>query len=281
MKKILVPTDRSDNARSAFIYAQELALFMDASLKVVNVPPVDVNTSYPHLPNDLDAVTESHKKLLADFVAGSMDKDIAGVMTETQVEQEVIIGFATEEIIRLSYTDEADIIVMGTRGKGGMFNNLLGSVSSIIAREAACPVMLIPEGCTFKDPRNMMYASDFKTATTQILEKIAEMAALFTAKVHLVHVQSESSKSDEFSFEEQVMDQIMEERAPKVEIEYVTIVDTDVWHGLQVYSQDQGMDLLVLVTPKRKFWDRITHKSITKQMITSLKVPLLVLHSKK
>ena len=52
-----------------------------------------------------------------------------------------------------------------------------------------------------------------------------------------------------------------------------------VWEGLNRYAGDHEVDLFVMVTMHRKFWENIVHRSMTRQMAIHSKIPILVLYS--
>ena len=58
------------------------------------------------------------------------------------IETEVRMGHVGEALIALS--DEADLLVVGSRGYGGFRGLLLGSVSTYIVHHAKCPVTIVP-----------------------------------------------------------------------------------------------------------------------------------------
>ena len=45
---------------------------------------------------------------------------------------------------------DSDLIIMGSRGAGGVSRALLGSVATAVARGAACPVLVVSEGAEGK-----------------------------------------------------------------------------------------------------------------------------------
>lgn len=62
-----------------------------------------------------------------------------------QTEVEVVVGDASEEIIRLSNIYNADLIAIGSRGLKGINRILQGSVSSQVVSEAACSVLVVKQ----------------------------------------------------------------------------------------------------------------------------------------
>ncbi len=56
----------------------------------------------------------------------------------------VMIGRPAEEIVRHALDYDADLIVIGTHGHGGIKRLLLGSVADRVVRQAMCPVLIVP-----------------------------------------------------------------------------------------------------------------------------------------
>jgi nucleotide-binding universal stress UspA family protein len=60
----------------------------------------------------------------------------------------VVSGFAADRLADLADEEEADVIVVGSRGRGLLKAAFLGSVSSSLMGVARCPVMVVPPGAT-------------------------------------------------------------------------------------------------------------------------------------
>jgi nucleotide-binding universal stress UspA family protein len=56
-----------------------------------------------------------------------------------------------EEVLGEARENDADLLVMGTRGRGALGRVLMGSVASAVAREAPCPVLLVPMGTSSRE----------------------------------------------------------------------------------------------------------------------------------
>ena len=58
---------------------------------------------------------------------------------------DVVVGPAAFEIVRRAEERGADLLVVGSHGRGAIRRFLLGSVAERVLREAGCPVMIVPD----------------------------------------------------------------------------------------------------------------------------------------
>jgi len=136
MKTILVANDGSESAKRAFQFAIELAGAFGAGVTVVSVarpsePPTSVETSAL-----LEAAAELFEK---DFAVFREVAKAAGVPLETTV----VVGHPADQIVHQAAERQADMIVMGHRGKSRFQRWLLGSVSKRVLSYAPCTVTVV------------------------------------------------------------------------------------------------------------------------------------------
>ena len=166
---------------------------------------------------------------------------------------------------------------MGTTGDNSILEKVFGSISSDVSKHAHCPVLLVPKGAEFKAYRNIAYASNFEKIDSQIMEKIVDFAGRFSAGIHLVDVH-ENEQKGRYKVTEQLLEQQLNERLPKLEFKMAEVESTSVWEGLNHYVDDNEVDLLVMVTKHRKFVENMFHKSVTREVAVHSKLPILILH---
>jgi nucleotide-binding universal stress UspA family protein len=136
-KKILIPTDGSDNTKEAIMKGLEMAKMMGAEVTALYV--VD-QTSFINFPMDSTIVSvysmlEKEGMDAVEFVKAEGTK--LGVKVTTQVEE----GSPARKIIDASKL--YDLVVMGTLGRTGISKILLGSVAERVVRFAECPVLVV------------------------------------------------------------------------------------------------------------------------------------------
>ncbi|WP_227255064.1 universal stress protein [Frigoriglobus tundricola] len=142
IRRILVPTDFSDYARPAVRYAAELAEKFSAELVLLHVVPdavlalPDAVMPTPTPAVDLSELTEAGKEGLAHLIA-------AEKLEKRHPRAEVRIGSPADEIIAAARDLHADLVCIGTHGRGGLARVLLGSVAEHVVRQAPCPVLTV------------------------------------------------------------------------------------------------------------------------------------------
>lgn len=145
MKLILTATDGSVGADRALKLATDLAVTSNAILHVVNVieqfgPASETLDCYS---GALRApVVDELEAMSADILLRAKERALAqGVK---RVETETRTGPAAATILEVAKDEDADMIVVGKRGRGRIAGLVLGSVSQKIACEAFCPVVIAP-----------------------------------------------------------------------------------------------------------------------------------------
>lgn len=279
MENILVPTDFSKTAKGAYDYALRLADYFDSKINVVHVYHPSYTAEYPLGANTNLLTIEPKKELMKQFVVQG-DKDAESkdsVNTMVDVSDEIISGFAAEEVVRMSKTEDVDLIVMGSTGDNTILEKVFGSISTEVTKNAHCPVLLVPKGAEFKAYRNIVYASDFEKIDNRIMDKIVDFAGRFSAGIHLVDVDDDEPKG-RYEVSEQAFEEQLNERLPKLEFKMAEVESHSIWEGLNRYADDHEVDLLVMVTRKRSFIENLLHKSVTRQVAIHSKLPVLILH---
>jgi len=133
--RILVPTDGSATAAVAMEQALGLATSYDADIHVLHV--IDSWHYDTSIESAIDPLRQRGNEYVEQL---TKEAATAGVPTTTAIE----VGRPAHRI--LSYADEhdVDLIVMGTRGQGGLPKRLLGSVTSYVVTHAGVPVHVVP-----------------------------------------------------------------------------------------------------------------------------------------
>ena len=139
MSGITVGVDASENSERALEWAMREGALRKARVTVVGVNKVATNewTGDP-LTSPADAPeVQKIRQAIEEKVAKIGGK----VGTPVDVQVQVVSGVASRVLIDAS--NDADLLVVGSRGGGGFNRLLVGSVSSQLVHHAACPVVIV------------------------------------------------------------------------------------------------------------------------------------------
>ena len=140
--RILLATDGSEEAELAALRAVELADATDSELHVVHVGVVpSFLRSYPGTLGYYDKLYEQIEEVSSELLRKQTwrVKAVGGTVAGAHLR----MGEVALEIVALAEELQADLIVMGSRGLGGVRRALIGSVSDSVVRHAHCPVLVV------------------------------------------------------------------------------------------------------------------------------------------
>jgi universal stress protein A len=142
IRRILVPTDFSDNSLAAVRYAVEIAVRFGSELVLLHVVSdmalvlPDAVMPTPVVTPDLDQLTTNAKTSLTNLIASEN-------LARLNPKAEVRIGAPAVEIDAAAKDLKCDPICVSTHGRTGLSHLLMGSVAEKIVRHAPCPVLIV------------------------------------------------------------------------------------------------------------------------------------------
>jgi nucleotide-binding universal stress UspA family protein len=143
-RQILCPTDFSETASHALVYAIEVASLYGVDLRIIHV------VSEPYSVHNYGIVVESDEELeqhLYAYANGKLDQ----IVQETQakmpvglkVQSQVRAGGVLGQIILDAEENDVGMIVIASHGHTGLAHLLNPSVAEALANKAKCPVMVV------------------------------------------------------------------------------------------------------------------------------------------
>jgi nucleotide-binding universal stress UspA family protein len=188
-----VATDGSEEAELAATTAANLAQKTGSELHVVHVfgiapvgPPV-----YPEA-TDLQGEAleaEAEERISEQRAREVLEAEVEKVRSAggTVAEGHLIEGRVAPEIVALAEEIRAGLIVMGSRGRGGIRRALMGSVSDSVMRHAHCPVLVVrSEPVSF--PTKLLVATDGSKDAELAAATAADLARSTGSELHVVSV---------------------------------------------------------------------------------------------
>lgn len=139
VRRILVGVDGSEGSRVALEWALAEAKRFAAHLTILSAYRLEVSwIDGPDYSQWEEAERRAAERGLAKMLGD------ATVPPDVEVETRVVEGNPVNVLIEAS--TDADLLVVGSRGRGGLTGVLLGSVSQRCVERAHCPVVVVPQG---------------------------------------------------------------------------------------------------------------------------------------
>lgn len=140
MGGIVIGVDRSEHAVDAMRFALEEARYRGCGLTAVEV------WDGPYLPEDVGesavALDEAAHRRAEMVLREQVEKALDGQPPPEGMQVMTRAGNPSEVLIRLGR--DADLLVLGARGRGGFRHLLTGSVAMQVVNHAPCPVVVVP-----------------------------------------------------------------------------------------------------------------------------------------
>jgi nucleotide-binding universal stress UspA family protein len=186
--KVLLATDGSEVAKLAATTAINLARSTDSELHVLTVGP-----GYPAYDVRVPEVGEQLRQQTRRILDEQLEKikQAGGEVAQAHLRlAEGHPGFErhpSDDVVRVAEEIGAGLVVLGSRGRGGMRRALMGSVSDSVVRHAHCPVMVV-RGEPVVFPAKILLATDGSADAELAASIAADLAANTGSELHVVAV---------------------------------------------------------------------------------------------
>lgn len=140
-KKLLVNLDGSEFSERTLVYARALAAAFGAEILLLTVPEVPEAEQFGAAP---DRVLELRQQ--AEVELGRYLNDVASYIQDDCVSVRTIVtgSFPIRTIVQIAETEQVDMIMMATRGRGGLDHLIMGSNAQRVVEQTTLPVFLVP-----------------------------------------------------------------------------------------------------------------------------------------
>ena len=283
IKKILWPTDFSDEAQEALVYADIFARAFKAeivALHVVPEGPIALYNSVISVQGELIRRID----LLKEDATEHLDqiRENKGVAFTPMITE----GTASKEIIRVSEEEGIDLIVMGKKGLSALEKIFIGSQANQVLRNSRVPLLLTKKKSDKPTFKKILVPTDFSDYEEVERDYAWKLAGELDAELMLLHVLE--LHDHEFSPRalEEMMDVVQEKLKARRERESENIkISEDVTRaisaalGIVDYAETHKYDLIVISTCGPGAVERFFLGSTTEKVISHSSVPVFALPS--
>ncbi|MBL7729091.1 MAG: universal stress protein [Dinghuibacter sp.] len=267
MKTFFVPTDFSDTAKNAARYALQFAGNFPGSRIVLfhtydkhgygsDGTPLQVDEETERN-IALAALTNHRAELLADGAQVPVD-----IMTHA--------GGLSEGLEEAVKDTGVDLVIMGINESNALDQFLVGSTTLRLIKKHISPVLIVPEGVSYSEINKLVFASDLEdTDNCTPVSLIRHLCGVFNTNINVVHVGGYYNP-DERTIQASKLDECKPE--------YHFLEGSNIAHPINQFVAETGAGLLIMVSRKHDFFERLFRKSNTQVMAYNSKVPIIAIH---
>lgn len=279
MKKILLPTDFSNNSWNAIKYVLQLYKKEESIFFLLNTyTPIIYQMEYFSIGSAqaglIDTAVETSEKGL-DRMLQRIDSEF----NNSKHSFSKISSFNTliSEVKGLLSGHVFDSIVMGTKGATGAKEILFGSNAVHVIKSAKCPVLTIPSDFSFEKPHEILFPSDYEVEFQEKqLQPIIDIALLYHSRINILNV----SYGNDLTEKQERNKQKLEVYFKKITHLFHSVRNQDIPEAISKFQLKARINLLVMINNKHSFFENLFFKSTINQIGFHLNIPFLVLSSK-
>ena len=272
MKKILVPTDFSEQAENALKVAAQLAKKFNAEiylLHLIELPADMVNPVGETRSNDLPEALFFMKLAKKKFDALLSRPYLEGL----QVYDTVEINKAFDGIMEASKKHDCDFIVMGSQGATGFREMFIGSNTEKVVRTSEVPVLVVKNEHPKFEVNNFIFATNLETTGKKTLKKVIALAETFKARLHLVYINT----ANEFLTTDDCDKKLVKfmEGSNFDNYEFHVFNDESVEQGILNFAKKVRADVMGIATHGRKGLSHFFNGSISEDLVNHANSPVI------
>ncbi len=278
MRKVLVPTDFSDNAMNALNYALELFKYDVSAFFIMHAYQDDIYADEGLRSREsTDKVTEiiSNRSQLK---LESIIKEIRESSPNPRHTYTIVSSnsMLVEEADKIVDEENIDIVVMGTRGKTNDRRLTFGSHTLQVLKYVQCPVLAIPEDYKGMQPRHILFPTNYLIPyKRRELKLLCELATPYRAVIDMLYI----SKSDKLALRQENNQNFIKEELCKNQINFKCRNDKSVSNAIYTYIKENNVDMLVLVNTRHSFLENILFQSTIDKVSLYIDIPFLALQN--
>lgn len=278
IERILIPTDFSDEATRALIYGIRLAQATEATLVILHayqVPnpvmasPYPVATAYTNTTVDYQRIKREVEAELEALAHIHLPSKLV------PYELISVCDLPEEAIEETVYDRKIDLIVMGMRG-GGTWDKLVGSTTTHVMRQVACPLVAVPVNAVFTPVDRILLAIDYeRIERADTFQTLVTLANVFQAQIDVLHV---TPKQTRLSRGKLAVGETLDRMLRHAHHAYCHEENDDILDGLRAYLQrhDHEVGMLAMIPRQHNFWNRIVRGSVTDNVLFETDRPVFV-----
>lgn len=267
---ILLPTDFSDNAWSAVVYA--LKLYVDKECTFYFLHTTSIIASKISKKYTKDIKENALKELLELKEMAEASSANANHTFEIVLNGDNLYNAIENEILK----HKIDLVIMGTKGATAAKELFFGSNTvNIVKKMRLCPVLIVPFEYDFVEPKQIAFPTDFnRFYNEKELNHLKKLADLFNSEIRIVHIKTENQLNDIQEYNYLMLKHFLKD----YKCSYHWMPDyTNKVEEINVFIEDLKINILTMINYWHSLMENLFNEPVIKKIGLQPKVPFLVI----
>jgi len=271
---ILLPTDFSDNAWSAVVYA--LKLYADELCTFYFLHSTYISNSVSRTYITTHYVDKLKEQALRKLMELKVETNIANANANHEFEVLLSENELKTAVPKAVKDHKIDMVVMGTKGATDSLEFLMGSNTvDVVKKNKDCPLLIVPDEHEFVVPRQIAFTTDYnRFYDAKELMPLKQMADLHNSKIRVVHINVEKKLSP---VQEYNMTRLQEYLANYKHSLHWLPDYTKKAKAIDTFIEDLNIEMLAMVHYKHGLLEAILNEPVLKTLAFHPKVPILAI----
>lgn len=280
MKKILLPTDFSENAYNAIRYGVQLFKDQECIFYLLNTyTPVLYDSNHILYNRSSRSLISGDVQRKYSFSAlTKISKRIAEESPNSEHTFKIISSYKTlnEEITKQVKKKKIDLVIMGTQGAAGTEQKVFGTNTVHAIKRTTCPLLAIPSDFTFKKPEKILFATDYQiNYSSEKLALLKEIAGKEHYRIYILNVKFGLGLKPDIEEPKQLLNKYFS----GINHQFCSIERNTVPEGIFEFQMQKNIDMLAMISNKHSFFEKLFFRPVPNEIGFQIKIPFLVIPS--
>lgn len=278
MVKLIIPTDFSETAMNAIFYALELMKYEKCDITIVHAFADEVYENTTEMSRDYfeeyrDKIEVNVNVKLQQVISQMLEKSPNPRHDYKRVSS---FGSIVDVVNDLVEKEEADLVVMGTKGQTNKENITFGSNTINVIRYVNCPVLSVPSAYHDMHPEHILFPTNYMIPFNRRGFKLASnIAKNYASKIHFLHVSTLKNMSHRQEDNKAFIKYCFKDNL----IDFSQLPEINVTKAIEKTIEAKNIDLLVMVNHRQSYLENMISNSKIEDLELNLKIPFLVLQN--
>jgi len=278
MKRVLLPTDFSDNAYNAINYAVQLYKNEECNFYLLHTyTPIAYNVgmmtdSYSAL--QMEEITRKNAITALEQIEDKIKKEFKNPKhTFTHIASFNLLVSEIKEVVE-EYN--IDLIIMGTQGATGAKEIFLGTHTMYTIKKVKCPIIAVPSGFHYESPKEILFATDYKfSKTNKHIKLIKNICDNHVSRLNILNVYYGIPLEEKQKMVKTFLDEYFNENAHLFHI----AEGMDIPEAVATFQIKNKINFLIMMHNKHSFFENLLFKPVINEIAFHTNIPFLVIPS--